>query len=284
MPTCRLNLKGVSTMPDMMRGRGNGNLGDGGENLVKRLNRPAAKVNQLLVLGNGFDLECGLQSTYSDFFTKREEYFKSAVENFVCNRGDVEKIVDTVRINGLSRDGENSVQSRKDIDDLWDTYDKHKLNPSPQLEKRLRDSIWNFVNPAKLNSDRRLFYKFMVDAYKDAQNSQSFQKSQGLQFSPTIWDMLLKNEDKLWIDVEESILYWLIPDQDYKDGEKISRVMRLHKGSIFSSHEDRSEEEKAVRDYIRYLFPGVIDLSNEVLSDLLYKQLETLEKDFFVSE
>lgn len=45
-------------------------------------------TNSLIVLGNGFDLNCGLKSKFSDFFKTKESEVKNASDtytNSVCS-------------------------------------------------------------------------------------------------------------------------------------------------------------------------------------------------------
>ena len=47
------------------------------------------KQDQLLVLGNGFDLQCGLKSAFADFMETRKTLIQEARKDFLQNRGNL---------------------------------------------------------------------------------------------------------------------------------------------------------------------------------------------------
>ena len=46
------------------------------------------KLKQLIVLGNGFDLYCGLRSSFNDFFTPRKKQLNKILEENIIRKPD----------------------------------------------------------------------------------------------------------------------------------------------------------------------------------------------------
>lgn len=138
-------------------------------------------ADQLVILGNGFDLNCGLKTSFRDYFSfKKKEILRKLV--------GVEK----------NADG-------KKLDDLKDEELEHLYNENTSLNK-LRYHL-HCVNDQIISSD-------FIESNVNYEINEQFDKFKELDFSfLSFWDIyfisLEKQGEKNWADVELNIAEYL---------------------------------------------------------------------------
>lgn len=125
-----------------------------GNNDNSTINYNKEDYTQLIILGNGFDLKCGLKSSYTDFFKNRYE-----TENFTR----LEKIIRTI---GGSITDENRIVL--DEFSVWDLvfYSIYSeiINNNEILWVDVEKELFNFFFNKKNGSTQfELLYKYIID-------------------------------------------------------------------------------------------------------------------------
>lgn len=108
-------------------------------------------MKQLLILGNGFDLSCGLKSTYNDFFEWRlNNLFKTT---------DVDNIIDQLnKVKMNSPTVSNFFEKTKNNGVLKAPEKSKFLVNKPPLEENKEPEFWNLEEAFGNNKMGYIFY------------------------------------------------------------------------------------------------------------------------------
>lgn len=141
---------------------------------------PTKDADQLVILGNGFDLNCGLKTSFRDYFAfKKKEILRKLV--------------------GVKKNADG-----KKLDDLKDEELEHLYNEITSLNK-LRYHL-HCVNDQIISSD-------FIESNVNSEINEQFNKIKKLDFSfLSFWDVYfisLEKQKENWADVESNIANYL---------------------------------------------------------------------------
>lgn len=114
------------------------------------VNKEIKEIKQIIIIGNGFDINCGLQSSYKDFFKWRFDRLKKSTEF-----DDKLKEIENHFNNEDNYNSEHLIIAKTQDISLWDFifwYAKDCFEEELEKWKDVEDVIYSVVSIALINN------------------------------------------------------------------------------------------------------------------------------------